>query len=90
MRLGAVGVAEVGLVDGSTVGINDAPAPMQASVGIAMASGSDVARESADVMLIGNGLMTVANTLALVRRCRRIIIVSFAGTIAFTSLPSSP
>lgn len=62
-------------------GINDAPALMQATVGVAMGSGTHIAHESANVLLIGNDLTRFADSLVLARRCHRIIMTNFTGTL---------
>jgi Cu+-exporting ATPase len=53
----------------------------EADVGVAIGSGTDVARASADVVLLGNDLVHFVETLAIARRTRRVIWQNFAGTI---------
>ncbi len=67
-------------------GINDAPALMEASVGVAMGSGTALARESASVLLLGNDLLKLVETIRIARRCRRIIRANFAGTLIVDGL----
>lgn len=54
-------------------GINDAPALHQADLGIALLSASDVARESADIVLLNAGLDAIPEALHLAQRTLRTI-----------------
>lgn len=48
---------------------------------VAMGSGTDVAQESANIVLLGDDLLRFVATVKIARRCRRIIMANFAGTL---------
>jgi P-type E1-E2 ATPase len=64
-------------------GINDAPALAAADVGVALGSGADVAREAADVCLLGDNLARLPETIELARRTVRIVRQNLFWALAY-------
>jgi P-type Cu+ transporter len=62
-------------------GVNDAPALTEAAVGVAVGSATDVALESADVVLIGNDMMRFVETVQIARQCQRVIYFNVWATL---------
>ncbi len=46
-----------------------------------MGAGTDIAKDSADIILIGNDLLKLVDTLQIARRTRSVIWQNFAGTL---------
>ena len=64
-------------------GVNDSPALIQADVGIALAAGTDVSIESADIVLSHNELHSVTAARALSRRTLRTIKQNISLSIGY-------
>ncbi|MDB2705636.1 heavy metal translocating P-type ATPase [Pseudomonadota bacterium] len=64
-------------------GVNDAPALIQADVGIALASGTDVSIESADIVLSHNELNRVAESRQLASRTLRAVRQNISLSITY-------
>ncbi|MFV3386427.1 heavy metal translocating P-type ATPase [Pseudomonas sp. NY15364] len=67
-------------------GVNDVPVLAAADISVAMGSASDLAKTSADAVLLSNRLSSLVDGLKLAKRTRRIIIENLAWATLYNGL----
>ncbi|WP_045494535.1 heavy metal translocating P-type ATPase [Pseudomonas sp. StFLB209] len=67
-------------------GVNDVPVLAAADISIAMGSATDLAKTSADAVLLSNRLQTLVDALRLARRSKRVIIQNLLWAALYNGL----
>jgi P-type Cu2+ transporter len=66
-------------------GVNDAPVLAGADVSVAIGAGTDLAKISADIVMLGEGLAPLAQGIETARRCMRIIRQNIAWAVVYNA-----
>lgn len=67
-------------------GVNDAPALSEADIAISMSDGSDIAIESADIVLLQGDIKKVAESIKLAKKTNNIIWQNLTSSFAYNSI----